>query len=152
MKKFALGAAAMLWTACSAHAAVSATEAARLGKDLTDVGAERAANKDGSIPEYVGRPAFADSQTKLTHAKLEELRGRLVKDLNQIITDPKAVNEVLALGQSIMDSNPAKFQQVMKLVRSMLSTDASLKADFNKILAGRHDKSVDGLLEQVLQM
>lgn|GEM_PF-768283 len=149
MKKFALGAAAMLWTACSAQAAVTAAEAARLGKDLTEVGAERAGNKDGSIPEYVGRSAFGESQIKLTHAKLEELRGRLVKDLNQIITDPKAVNEVLALGQSIMDSDPAKFAQVMKLVRSMLSADASLKADFDKVLAGRGGKSVDGLLAQV---
>ena len=151
MKKFAIGALAMLWTACSAQAAVSAAEAAHLGKDLTDVGAERAGNKDGTIPEYVGRAAFTDAQIHMTHARLEELRSRLVKDINQIITDPKAVTEVLELGQDIMDSDPAKFQKVMKLVRSMLSADASLKADFDKILATRGGKSVDGLLAQVEQ-
>jgi hypothetical protein len=38
----------------SLQAAVSADEAARLGKDLTPVGAERAGNADGSIPEWTG--------------------------------------------------------------------------------------------------
>ncbi|MFA5938097.1 MAG: DUF1329 domain-containing protein [Sinimarinibacterium sp.] len=36
----------------TAWAKASADEAARLGKDLTPVGAERAGNKDGSIPEW----------------------------------------------------------------------------------------------------
>lgn len=35
-------------------AATTEQEAARLGKDLTPVGAERAGNKDGSIPEWKG--------------------------------------------------------------------------------------------------
>lgn len=35
-------------------AAVGEPEVARLGKDLTPVGAERAGNKDGSIPEWKG--------------------------------------------------------------------------------------------------
>ncbi|MCL6262701.1 DUF1329 domain-containing protein [Craterilacuibacter sp. RT1T] len=41
----------------SAHAmaAISASEAARLGKDLTCVGAERAGNADGSIPAFSGK-------------------------------------------------------------------------------------------------
>jgi hypothetical protein len=150
MKKIAM-VALLLCTAFSVQAKVSPEEAAHLGKDLTDVGAERAGNKDGSIPEYIGRAAFSDSMIKLTHAQLEDLRIRLVKDINQIITDPKAVNEVLALGQDIMDSDPAKFQQVMKLVRGMLSADATLKADFDKVLAGRGGKSVDGLLSKVEQ-
>ena len=37
MKKVALGAAVFLWTACTAQAAVTAAEAARLGKDLTEL-------------------------------------------------------------------------------------------------------------------
>jgi hypothetical protein len=36
------------------RAAVSETEAARLGKDLTPLGAERAGNADGSIPAWTG--------------------------------------------------------------------------------------------------
>jgi hypothetical protein len=39
------------------QAAVPDTEAARLGKELTPVGAERAANRDGSIPEWKGGTA-----------------------------------------------------------------------------------------------
>ena len=38
----------------SAVAAVSEQEAAQLGKNLTPVGAEKAGNKDGTIPEWTG--------------------------------------------------------------------------------------------------
>jgi uncharacterized protein DUF1329 len=38
----------------TASAAVSDQEAAKLGKELTPVGAERAGNKDGTIPEWTG--------------------------------------------------------------------------------------------------
>jgi hypothetical protein len=38
----------------SAHAAVDATEAAKLGNQLTLIGAEKAGNADGSIPAYQG--------------------------------------------------------------------------------------------------
>ena len=40
--------------ATSAQAAVSADEAKQLGTTLTAVGAEKAGNKDGTIPEYTG--------------------------------------------------------------------------------------------------
>jgi hypothetical protein len=41
---------------CAPLVATAATEqeAARLGKDLTPMGAEKAANKDGTIPEWTG--------------------------------------------------------------------------------------------------
>lgn len=45
---------AALFVATSAHAAVTADEAARLGKDLTPWGAEKAGNKEGTIPPYTG--------------------------------------------------------------------------------------------------
>src|SRR5437870_8999638 len=44
---------AALWTT-AASAAVSADEAKQLGTTLTATGAEKAANKDGTIPEYTG--------------------------------------------------------------------------------------------------
>ena len=51
------GAAAILATVFSAsfsvHAATDA-DAAKLGKELTPVGAEKGANKDGSIPAWAG--------------------------------------------------------------------------------------------------
>ena len=46
----------------SAFAAVSPEEAAKLGEELTPLGAERAGNADGSIPEWdsAGTQAPAD--------------------------------------------------------------------------------------------
>ncbi len=49
---FSLLAAAL--AAAGAHAAVSPDEAKQLGANLTVVGAEKAGNKDGTIPEYTG--------------------------------------------------------------------------------------------------
>ncbi|MCZ7560064.1 MAG: DUF1329 domain-containing protein [Burkholderiaceae bacterium] len=43
---------AVVWG--SANSAASEQEAARLGKDLTPVGAEKAGNKDGTIPAWTG--------------------------------------------------------------------------------------------------
>jgi hypothetical protein len=47
-------AAAMLSAAVPAHAAITAEEARALGTTLTGIGAEKAANKDGTIPAYTG--------------------------------------------------------------------------------------------------
>ncbi len=44
----------LLASAASAWAAVSADQAARLGQDLTPLGAERAGNAAGTIPEWTG--------------------------------------------------------------------------------------------------
>ena len=48
------GIAALMLMAPGAFAAVSAEQAARLGKDLTPVGAEKAGNTDGTIPAWDG--------------------------------------------------------------------------------------------------
>ena len=49
--------AAMLAAQAGAlHAAVTAEEAKQLGTTLTLVGAEKAGNKEGTIPAYAGRP------------------------------------------------------------------------------------------------
>lgn len=57
MKIRSLFAAALIGAVYSSalHAAVSAEQAARLGADLTPVGAERAGNADGSIPAWDGK-------------------------------------------------------------------------------------------------
>lgn len=49
-----LSAAAFLSAAPWANAELTAAEAARLGKDLTPFGAEKAGNKEGTIPEWTG--------------------------------------------------------------------------------------------------
>lgn len=79
-----------------AHAAVSPEEAARLKKDLTPFGAERAANADGSIPAWDGgytkapagyrngdaRPDFFPDETPLysiTPANVDQYAGKLAE-------------------------------------------------------------------------
>ena len=47
-------AAALLGVAAPASAKLTDAEAARLGADLTPMGAEKAGNKDGTIPEWTG--------------------------------------------------------------------------------------------------
>ena len=49
-----LFAAILAVMSASAVAAVSPDEAAQLGKTLTPTGAEKAGNKDGTIPEWTG--------------------------------------------------------------------------------------------------
>ncbi|WP_428311425.1 DUF1329 domain-containing protein [Hydrocarboniphaga sp.] len=58
----------------SAEAGVAAADAARLGKELTAIGAERAGNKDGTIPAWTGASNFTDEQKHYTPADLEKLR------------------------------------------------------------------------------
>jgi hypothetical protein len=54
-KTLTLATVAMLsLSATTAFAKVSASDAAKLGKELTPVGAERAGNSDGTIPEWTG--------------------------------------------------------------------------------------------------
>ncbi|KEQ15275.1 hypothetical protein GZ77_00970 [Endozoicomonas montiporae] len=54
-KSFAFFVCSILVAAsCQLKAAVSQSEAQRLGKDLTPIGAEKAGNKDGSIPAWNG--------------------------------------------------------------------------------------------------
>ncbi|MEN8719148.1 MAG: DUF1329 domain-containing protein [Oceanococcaceae bacterium] len=57
-----------------ATAGVSASEAAKLGNELTPVGAIAAGNEDGSIPEWKGQALFNEEQLNLTRSQLEEWR------------------------------------------------------------------------------
>ncbi len=66
-------------------AAVSAEEAAKLGKELTRVGAIRAGNADGSIPEYTGESNFIEADKNITPEDLQKLRSER----------PGAVDEIL---------------------------------------------------------
>ena len=133
----------------AAQAVVSAAEAAKLGKELTEVGAERAGNKDGTIPAYVGKASFSPEMLKITRAQLEQLRVRLVKDIQAMIGDAAVVGDILEQGQKIMDAEPAKADQVIAITQRMLGGDAGLKAEFDKVLKSRGGKSVDGLIAQV---
>lgn len=73
LRSFTLG-LLLAGTAGAASAGVSADEAAKLGKELTPIGAIRAANADGSIPQWRGEELFTAEQKNLTRDQLEEWR------------------------------------------------------------------------------
>lgn len=93
MKKtmFSAGIMALTLLSASVYAAVTPEEAARLNKDLTPLGAERAGNADGTIPAWDGgysnlgvdknRPKniFADEKPLfvITHDNLDEHKDKL---------------------------------------------------------------------------
>src|SRR6185436_20712641 len=68
----------------SAFAAVSADEAKQLGTTLTAVGAEKAGNKEGTIPEYTGGlkdvPASFKKGSGIRPSPFESEKPRLVID------------------------------------------------------------------------
>ncbi len=61
-------------------------EVAKLGKELTAIGAVRAPNADGSIPEWSGPVNFTEEQRQLTPKQIEEM-------------DPDKLSEVFAGGE-----------------------------------------------------
>ena len=94
MKRFPLLLSVLLGGATALSAAISAAAAARLGADLTPLGAEKAGNADGSIPAWTGGvttpPAgytpgmhhpdpFADDQRQfvITAANADQYASRL---------------------------------------------------------------------------
>src|SRR5215813_2508757 len=68
----------------AAFAAVSADEAKQLGTTLTAVGAEKAGNKEGTIPEYTGGlkeiPASFKKGSGIRSSPFENEKPRLVID------------------------------------------------------------------------
>src|SRR5438132_744568 len=68
-RKTLIALAAGALVSMGAQSAPSAAEAARLGKDLTPVGAEKAANKDGSIPAWDGGLCKPPAGYKPTNGK-----------------------------------------------------------------------------------
>lgn len=62
-------------------------EAARLGKALTPVGAIKAGNAEGSIPEWMGESLFTEEQKALTRNDLETWRTEDPKKFEDLIYD-----------------------------------------------------------------
>lgn len=76
----ALSAALLLTSLGSgpAFAKVSATEAAKLGTELSPVGANPNANAEGTIPKWIGEAAFNEKQKQFTPDSLEVVRKTIV--------------------------------------------------------------------------
>ena len=73
MRTMVFGTALVLGTAV--HATAGEQEAAKLGKDLTPVGAERAGNKDGTIPAWTGGDMKAPAGWKTGAARPDPYAG-----------------------------------------------------------------------------
>jgi len=115
-------------TAGSALAAVSADEAKQIGTSLTAVGAEKAGNKDGTIPEYTGgikapagfqpgttvRPdPFADEKPRLVITgkdasaqgdKLTEGTKELLKRYPTMRVDVYPTHRTVVVPQRVLDN------------------------------------------------
>jgi hypothetical protein len=61
-------------TTGSAWAKATADEAAKLGKELTPIGAVAGPNADGTVPEWIGAKNFDDLVRNQTPASLEQVR------------------------------------------------------------------------------
>src|SRR3546814_13675501 len=70
------------------QAGVSTQEAAKLGKELTPVGARRAGNKDGTIPARTGKASFGPAMFANTRDQLDSQRKRQVKDVGYSVNHP----------------------------------------------------------------
>lgn len=104
IRHLAISIALLTQGAMVANAAVSEEEAARLGNELTPMGAERAGNEDGAIPEWTGGftdvPAgfeqgdrsqnpFADDEPlyTITAENLDDYKDKLADGVIQLFKD-----------------------------------------------------------------
>ncbi|PTU30975.1 DUF1329 domain-containing protein [Stenotrophobium rhamnosiphilum] len=132
--------------AFNAHATATAAEAAKLCNELTCVGAVKAGNKDGTIPEWTGPSNFSEEQKTYTHAKLEELRKSRPKEIEDLFAKQAGPEKMKILftvtkanmaqyadklteGQKAMlKGNPNFKMNVYKSVRTAFFPDAIYKA------------------------
>jgi len=98
----------------SASATVTAEEAAKLCKELTCIGATRAGNKDGSVPEWTGAANFLEEQKKYTPQDLENLRkkdpDKIEKTLEQQ-AGPEAVKLIVEITKANMAQHADKLTE-----------------------------------------
>lgn len=70
------------------EAGVSPDEAAKLGRELTSIGAIRGGNAEGTIPEWTGSLNFTDQQKRYTVADVERLRQERPEELEGLLHKP----------------------------------------------------------------
>jgi len=99
----------------AAHAKASAADAAKLGKELTPVGAIAGPNADGTIPAWIGGKQFDADIRGLTPNKLEELRLKF---------------------EDIRKASPADFDTLLKYVDNFSIADyPKIKKQIDDIIA-----------------
>ncbi len=101
----------------TAYAAATPEEAAKLGKELTAVGAEAGPNADGSIPKWTGPINFTAEQKALTLTKVKDLQKLASK------TTPAAfkANVKKAIeGGDISDAIPPELKTIYEGVKEQI--------------------------------
>lgn len=114
-------AALMVSASLPVLAKVPASEAAKLGGELTPVGAIAKANADGSIPEWRGAELFTQEQKNLSRAQLEEWRQN----------DPQKVEDMV---YEELRNRKADIGDV--LAQQMVITKANYKEHADKLSTG----------------
>jgi len=118
--------------AINAYATATADEAAKLCKDLTCVGAVKAANKDGTIPEWTGPSNFSEEQKHYTHAKLEDLRKNHPKEIEDLFAK-QAGPEKMKILFTITKANMAQYaDKLTEGQKAMLTQYPSFKMNVYK--------------------
>lgn len=117
--KLMAGAGLLAAQAGTLHAAVSQDEARKLGSTLTLVGAEKAGNKDGSIPEYTGglasAPAGFDKSRNVRPDPFAADKPLLVIDARNM---DKYAERLTEGSKALMKANPAYRIEVYPTHRS----------------------------------
>ncbi len=114
----------------SVLATASADEAAKLGGELTPVGATKAGNGDGSIPAWTGPANFSEDKKKLTRAQLEEMRNGRPGEFEAFLNTP-AGEPLFVITKANMDKYADKLTVGQK---AMLERYADYKIKVYKTL------------------
>ena len=100
--------------ATQANAKVSAEEAAKLGGELTPIGATKAANAAGTIPEWTNGSMFPPDSRSLTPQDLEDARGQF-EDMRK--SDPAPFNKLLGY---VDNFSLEKYQEISDQVDALI--------------------------------
>jgi hypothetical protein len=114
-------------------------EVARLGKELTAIGAVRAANADGSIPEWTGPSNFTDEQRRLTPKQIEDMPG---DELEKLFSGGRAIE---APKFTITRANMAQYEdKLTEGHKAMLRQYATYKMPvYTSIRSGHFPREVE---------
>ena len=147
--------ASILCTLTPAFAGVTAEEAARLGNDLTPVGAVAAANADGSVPAWIGDKDFTPELKQLKRADLERVRATLVgMNLRGVVdkalaaADAGRFTEVSDLFKGVIEKLPPDLKAIAKTAEKQIASAALPLVTLTKDNYAQHaDKLTAGHIE-----
>ena len=124
-----------------AMAAMSASDADRLGRDLTPTGAERAGSSDGLIPAWTGRDAFTSRQLAVTFVEMRPPRRSTLVPFTALLAE--IVVSILILlprhpGQSVTACGMADRRSQSPAAAAPRLPDAGLRLGPQRVLSGSH--------------